>query len=122
MMLLFFIGCASSLIGEWSGSCEFDDAQNHKQIDVLASVKRDNGYVIEGKIIFDHWDQTQYDTAMHGDHTGKYVLMKSEFKDDDDAYRFRIETERVGQFLEGTCTIRSPSSPGGLSGTIDLSR
>ena len=125
MLFMFVIACSNSLIGEWNGSCHFTDDQDHKQIDIDVSVERDNGYVIEGKLNFIHWNaDEEYDGTMQGDYTGKHVLMKTEFENLENPYRLRIETERVGALLEGSCNIRSLEgiNAAGLSGEITLSR
>ena len=74
----------------------------------------------EGQMKITDWNQEEFSGDLDGDHNGKYVLFKSDFKTEEGTYRFRIETERLGNHLEGSCTIKSPESPGGLTGVIEL--
>ena len=120
MLFALLFACSGSLIGDWSGDCLFYDDRTEESIAVLASVKRDNGYILEGKMTITNWDDDEFSGDLSGDHTGKYVLLKSDFETEDGTYRFRIETERIGNQLEGTCTIKSPQAAGGLSGDIEL--
>ena len=122
MITLFFLGCSTSLLGDWVGTCEFDDGNTELEMDVTAQVSRDNGYVLEGTMMAYSWDEQEYVNDLTGDHTGKYVMLRSNFETELGPYKFRIESEKVGQQLEGDCIIQAPDSVGALIGDIRLDR
>jgi len=121
-MLLFFLGCSTSLLGDWEGTCEFDDGNMELEMDVTAKVTRDNGYILEGDMIVLSWDDQEFENDLTGDHTGKYVMLRSNFETELGPYKFRIESEKVGQQLEGDCIIQAPDSVGALIGDVTLVR
>ena len=121
MILIMLIGCANSLIGDWSGDCLFYDGRTEESMSISASIFRDNGYILEGSMKIIDWNEDEFTGDLSGDHTGKYVLLKSDFESESGTYRLRVETERLGNTLEGSCTIKSPESPGGLIGDVELS-
>ena len=43
-------GCQSSLLGDWSGTCLLEDANQEAWIEVRNQVQRDNGYLLEGTL------------------------------------------------------------------------
>ena len=119
---IFLSGCTTSLVGEWTGECEFSDANSEATLDVTALVDRDNGFILEGQMTIVDWNDDQLTADLDGDHSGKYVLFKSDFETLLGYYRFRIESNRVGQLLEGDCTVQTPDAPGKLTGHIVLDR
>ena len=120
--ILALCGCQSSLLGDWSGTCTLEDANQEAWIDVNNQVERDNGYLLEGSLSIETWEEDSFDGPMIGDHNGKYVMFRTSFETESGPYQFRIETERVGQTLEGDCIIQAPDSVGSLVGKIDLER
>ena len=122
MVLFFIVGCSTSLLGDWIGTCEFDDGNVELEMDVTANVSRDNGYVLEGMMNVLSWDEEEYQNDLYGDHTGKYVMLRSDFDTELGQYKFRIESEKVGQQLQGNCIIQAPDSVGALIGFITLDR
>ena len=120
MIYLFVIGCSQSLLGDWQGLCLFDDGESYAEIDVDARITRDNGYILEGTMDLLDWNDDSYNGELTGDHSGKYVMMRTDIESELGTYRFRIETERFGMDLEGSCTMQSSQSPGGLTGSIIL--
>ena len=121
-MMLLFLGCASSMLGTWDGVCEFDDGNTELEMDVTARIDRDNGYVLEGAMDIVSWDEQEFTNDLTGDHSGKYVMLRSNFETDLGPYKFRVESEKVGQELEGDCIIQAPDSVGALIGEINLVR
>lgn len=115
-------GCQSSLLGDWSGTCLLEDANQEAWIEVRNQVQRDNGYLLEGTLDITTWEDDIFEGNMIGDHNGKYVMFRTSFETESGPYQFRIETERVGQTLEGDCIIQAPDSVGSLVGAIDLER
>jgi hypothetical protein len=115
-------GCQSSLLGDWSGTCLLEDANQEAWIEVRNQVQRDNGYLLEGTLDITTWEDDIFEGSMIGDHNGKYVMFRTSFETESGPYQFRIETERVGQTLEGDCIIQAPDSVGSLVGAIDLER
>lgn len=120
MILALIMGCTTSLLGDWSGECIFYDGRTEESMSIDASINRDNGYILEGKMKIVDWNEEEFNGDLSGDHTGKYVLIKSDFESEEGTYRLRVETERLGNTLEGTCTIKSPEAPGGLVGDVTL--
>jgi hypothetical protein len=116
------LACSTSLVGEWVGECEFEDTNMKEIMDIEANVTRDNGYILEGQMTIVNWDEEQFVSDLDGDHTGKYVLMKSDFETQLGMYRLRLETERVGRHLEGDCSVRHPDAPGALTGSVHLEK
>ena len=49
-------------------------------------------------------------------------MFRGSFDTEAGPYQFRIETERVGQTLEGDCIVQAPDSVGALVGSIGLER
>ncbi len=115
-------GCESSLLGEWNGTCTFADADQESLVEVSTLVERDNGYLLEGQMDLYTWEDDSFSGDMIGDHNGKYVLFRGSFDTEAGPYQFRIETERVGQTLEGDCIVQAPDSVGALVGSIGLER
>ena len=122
MLLTLLFGCASSMQAIWEGVCTFTDSSHSKEIDVTADVRKDNGYALDGEMSIIDWDNLEYSAVLNGDHSGKYVSMQSDFQTGLGTYRFQLEVVRVGSALEGDCYIKSPSSPGGLQGYVELER
>jgi len=121
-MILLFLGCSASMLGDWVGTCEFDDDNTELEMDVTAEINRDNGYVLEGKMSILSWDDQEFLNDLTGDHTGKYVMLRSNFDTELGPYKFRIESEKFGQQLQGDCIIQAPDSVGALIGDITLNR
>ena len=122
LLLCSQTGCSPSLLGVWSGECEFEDTNFKAVMDIDANVTRDNGYILEGQMTIVNWEDEQFVSDLDGDHTGKYVLMKSDFETLLGLYRLRIETERVGRMLEGDCSVQHPDAPGSLTGSVRLEK
>ena len=122
LSLFFLSGCSTSLVGEWFGDCRFSDANGEANLDVTANIDRDNGYILEGQMTIIDWEDAKHSSDLSGDHSGKYVLLKSDFDTDLGPYRFRLEMNRVGHILEGDCTVQSPDAPGKLTGSIILEK
>ena len=122
MLITLIFGCASSLQAIWDGTCNFNDYSQSKDIDVTADVRKDNGYNLNGDMVIVDWDGLEYRSSLTGDHSGKYVSMRSDIETGTGLYRFQLEVVRVGSSLEGDCYIKSPDSPGGLQGYVELQR
>jgi len=122
MFITLIFGCTSSLQAIWDGTCNFTDYSQSKDIDVTADVRKDNGYNLDGDMVIVDWDGLEYRSSLTGDHSGKYVSMRSDIETGTGLYRFQMEVVRVGSSLEGDCYIKSPDSPGGLQGYIELER
>lgn len=122
MLLTFLWGCASSMQAIWEGTCTFSDSSQSEDIDVTADVRQDNGYVLNGEMVIVDWEQLEYRSSLNGEYSGKYVSMRSDIETGLGLYRFQLEVVRVGSALEGDCYIKSPNSPGGLQGYIELER
>ena len=122
MLITLIFGCASSLQAIWDGTCSFTDYSQSKDIDVTADVRKDNGYNLDGEMVIVDWDNLEYRSNLLGDHSGKYVSMRSDIETGTGLYRFQMDVVRVGSRLEGDCYIKSPDSPGGLQGYIELDR
>ena len=122
MLITLIFGCASSLQAIWDGTCSFTDYSQSKDIDVTADVRKDNGYNLDGEMIIVDYDDLEYRSNLSGDHSGKYVSMRSDIETGTGLFRFQMEVVRVGSRLEGDCYIKSPDSPGGLQGYIELNR
>ena len=122
MLITILFGCASSLQAIWDGTCTFDDQSQSEELDITADVRKDNGYLLEGEMVIIDWENMEYRAALSGDHSGKYVSMRSDIETGLGRYLFQLNVVRVGNSLEGDCFIKSPSSPGGLQGYIVLSR
>ena len=120
--LLLLCGCETSLLGEWNGTCIFSDANQESLVEVTNTVERDNGYLLEGTMELYTWEEDSFSGEMIGDHNGKYVMFRGSFDTESGPYQFRIETERVGQTLEGDCIVQAPDSVGALVGNIGLER
>ena len=119
------LGCSGSMVGDWNGQCLFDSPNESIDdcvMDVSAEIWRDTGYVVEGKMTLLDWNETQHTGTLNGDHSGKYVLLKTDIDTDIGPYLFRIEAERFGQVIEGNCVIRAPDSVGALVGYGSISR
>ena len=116
------VGCSGSLQAIWKGTCTFEDNISTEDLLVTADVRRDNGYLLEGEMILVDWDQEEYRSSLSGDHSGKYVSLRSDIDTALGLYRFQVDAVRVGSTLDGDCQIKSPSSPGGLIGEILLER
>ena len=78
--------------------------------------------LLEGTMNLEDWNNDIYKGDLTGDHSGKYVMLRTDIETDLGTYRFRIESERFGMDLEGSCTMQSSLSPGGLTGHIVLSK
>ena len=122
MLLTLLFGCASSMQAIWEGVCTFTDSSQSKEIDITADVRKDNGYALDGEMTIIDWNLLEYSAVLYGDHSGKYVSMLSDFQTGLGTYRFQLEVVRVGTKLEGDCYIKSPNSPGGLQGNVELKR
>lgn len=126
IFFLFSIGCSQSLLGTWTGTCNFDDGNSSQDMVVEAEVWRDNGYIVEGDMRLLDWNEQFLTSALDGDYTGKYVLFKSDFEQESSTYQFRVEGERVGSIIQGDCIIRVSDGGGpagsGLVGPILLER
>ena len=120
MLIFIIVGCAQTLLGDWQGRCLFDDGQNYAEIEVDARITRDNGYVLEGVMEIQDWNDDTYKGDLIGDHSGKYVMLRMDIETDLETYRFRVDSERFGMDLDGSCTMQSSQSPGGLTGRIVL--
>ena len=125
MLILFasyLLGCASPLVGDWEGECEFTDGNQAENLYINAQIQRDAGYLLDGNLKIIDWNNEQYSANLTGDHSGKYVLIKGDFDTNLGSYRLRLDTQRVGRILEGTCALQSTDAPGALMGEILLSR
>ena len=122
MLITLIFGCASSLQAIWDGTCSFADHSQSKDIDITADVRKDNGYNLDGEMVIVDYDDLEYRSNLNGEHSGKYVSMRSDIETGTGLYRFQMEVVRVGSRLEGECYIKSPDSPGGLQGYIELDR
>jgi hypothetical protein len=115
-------GCQTSLLGEWRGTCTFSDSNQESWVEVSNLVERDNGYLLEGSLEITTWEDDTFSGEMIGDHNGKYVMFRSSFDTESGPYQFRMETQRVGQTLDGDCIVQAPDSVGSLVGAIGLER
>ena len=126
MLMIFFMACAQSLLGTWTGTCKFDDGNLSHDMVVEAEVWRDNGYIVEGDMRLLDWNDKLLVSPLDGDYTGKYVLFKADIEEDDSTYQFRVEGERLGSLIQGQCIIRISDGSGaagnGLMGDILLER
>ena len=120
--IFLLCGCESSLLGEWNGTCTFSDYSQESLVEVTSTVERDNGYLLEGSMELLTWEDDIFSGDLIGDHNGKYVMFRSSFDTESGPYQFRIETQRVGQTLEGDCIVQAPDSVGSLVGQIGLQR
>lgn len=121
-MILLLVACASSLLGEWNGDCTFSDQGRDLLMSVTTQVDRDNGYLLEGSLTLETWEQDVFDGDMIGDHNGKYVMFRTDVETEHGSYQFRLQTEKVGQSLEGQCVVQAPDSVGALTGQVYLQR
>ncbi len=120
--ILGLCGCQTSLLGEWRGTCTFSDSNQESWVEVSNLVERDNGYLLEGSLEITTWENDTFTGEMIGDHNGKYVMFRSSFDTESGPYQFRMETQRVGQTLDGDCIVQAPDSVGSLVGAIGLER
>ena len=119
---LMLCGCETSLLGEWNGTCMFADANQESLVEVTNTVERDNGYLLEGTMELYTWED---DTFRRYDWRSQWEIcdvQRGSFDTEAGPYQFRIETERVGQTLEGDCIVQAPDSVGALVGSIGLER
>ena len=121
-MIFLLTACTSSLLGEWTGECQFADQNQEAAMQVTNQVTNDNGYLLEGSIDLETWEGDNFSGDMIGDHNGKYVMFRSDIETEFGPYIFRMELERVGQELDGNCIIQAPDSVGSLVGDIELQR
>ena len=80
MLLTLLWGCASSMQAIWEGTCTFSDSSQSEDLEVTADVRRDNGYVLDGEMIIVDWEQLEYRSSLNGEHSGKYVSMRSDIE------------------------------------------
>ena len=122
LLLTLLFGCGSPLVGSWEGDCLFSDGNQTEDLFINAQIERDSGYLLDGTLQLIDWNDDQYSASLTGDHSGKYVLLKGDFDTDLGSYRLRLDTQRVGRILEGTCSLQSTEAPGALVGDILLNR
>ena len=116
-------GCASSLAGDWYGTCQFaDDTYSYGGL-VSLTLEDGGGQQLSGGLTFEMSDGRTFTGEATGSRSDSAVSISAPVVDQDSA-RFTFEvagTLEDDGSIAGTCALRLPEQTGaGLTGSIVL--